>query len=261
MKRFNSTALSALLIAILLLCATLVSCTSSSDTEKVTDDTEQTTGNSNNSVNDPVTAGSTVRYGMMGHFPISLTENVYNSDGQLLSGTALDSFSLAPDYVNLRYVTNRQFVYENGQLIAVYANQKKIPVAYDENTHKASGSAQYSESELIKAEITFNDRNILIKEDYYQNGELSITFEYDKNGNIIKELRHSNDFAMNLAYAEESFTFFVRYVNLTSYPHICYQKSVPLSGRISDHFSIIYQISCNQIANSCTYMDERSEAV
>ena len=115
-----------MLIALTLLCGSLLSCSSESPTESTTPPQ-----NEHSSVTENASDIDTLRYGMAGHFPASITENRYNEKGQLLRVTALSALNLAPDYLNLDYVINKEFVYQDGTLTAMYWNRTHIPLTYD----------------------------------------------------------------------------------------------------------------------------------
>lgn len=216
-----------MLIALTLLCGSLLSCSSESPTESTTPPQ-----NEHSSVTENASDIDTLRYGMAGHFPASITENRYNEKGQLLRVTALSALNLAPDYLNLDYVINKEFVYQDGTLTAMYWNRTHIPLTYDATTRIASGTAKFSESETVKAEISFNAQDILVKESYRLNDKPFISYEYDQNGTILKEIRHEHCFEMNFEYTDSGFTYTILRTDEENKVHLTAEVTIGKDGLI-----------------------------
>ena len=191
-----------MLTALMLLCTMLFACSSPAPAASTTTPNSQAS-----STTDNPSKSDSVRYAMAGHFPCSITENRYNDQGQLISVIALSASNLAPDYVNLEYVVNKEFIYQNGVIAEMYWNRTHIPLTYDAAKRTATGTASLNDYETIVAEISFNAQNMLVKEVYTLNGETLISYEYDDNGILLKELRPETGFEMNLVYSDTGFTY------------------------------------------------------
>ncbi|MBQ8441238.1 MAG: hypothetical protein IJX19_11290 [Clostridia bacterium] len=195
MKKAGIFRIFTVILAILMTLSAFISCNSISSLFG----NQTASGNSSEADENDV---ATVRYGTTGHFPYAVTKNEYNAKGQLLSVTSLDIYTLLPDYENVLYHTNRRFVYDGGQLSALYYQGKKATITYDSTSNSYQGSCQYDENDLIDITLYFGDNGLLVKEIYLVNGEPLRVFEYDEQGRISKETMGSG-YRIDHVYTED----------------------------------------------------------
>lgn len=203
MKKMKFVRIITFLLSLLMLCGAVSSCArSGSDPEDPSDltDSEQDPEISSEDEED---SKISVRYGIINGQAQMLTENKYNENGQILSVTALDLSTLAPMYYET-YKMDKVYRYdEAGKMTSVWISFGTLfELVYQETNASVAVGTIESDGEVAEARMTFNDKNILLKEEY-SIADQTIVFEYDDLGNIVKETR-STGWSVEHHYAEGS---------------------------------------------------------
>ncbi len=216
MKKYNFTRFIALALTAIMLCLALTACSCDfgdrdRDRDRDDDETPAASSSESSSKNEDIVAPPpdealpSVRYGIEGHFPINVTRNEYNENGQLVSVTPLDIYNLMPDYENVQYTMARRYEYDSDGKpeTMILNNRDMVRFTYDADGYTASGYANKDQ----QVKITVNNNGIIVKEEYIAQGEPWICFEYDKNGNLVKDTRPHNGYEMTLQYETDSLVF------------------------------------------------------
>ena len=195
MKNIRFVRIGALLLALVMLCGTLVSCASPDTEPEVPSETSEPEAEDKNegdvSPEDKDEKETvSVRYGLSDPQWIRLCKFEYNEKNQLLSVTALDLSTMAP----MCYETNkldRVYRYdENGLLAGVWVSYGYfVELSYEEGNKVATGSFEENEKQL-SVRITLNEQNVLIKEEYIFPSTV-LVMEYDEDGILLRESRDS----------------------------------------------------------------------
>ncbi len=201
-----------LMLIITLVLVSLVSCAApSSDDPPSNDDakntktttipTSKTDPDTGISATDPNTAAS-VSFGLVNGQWQTISKFEYNKNGQILSITAINPFTLAPMcYETIK--NDRVFIYgEDERLEKVWMSYGyHFDVSYSADGSSAEATTT-KDGETMILKLTFKDK-VIVKEEYRASDDLWMIFEYDDTGRIVSETR-STGFRVYHSYENSS---------------------------------------------------------